>query len=126
LRCNGVARTLLGWALIVVGLAGVVSGLGMFYVYSLLPADGAEYGDTHAQLFGRYLPWSAPAIGFCGGGAAGTVVGLVLVFVGLNLRASPSGGASRKRKRGKRRDCRSCGATNAPETVKCYRCGKPL
>jgi hypothetical protein len=121
-----VARTLLGWALIVIGLAAVVGGLGLFYVYSLMPAGGAEYEDTHVRLFGRYLPWSAPAIGFCGGGGAGVLVGLVLILVGLNLRASPPGGASRKRQRGKRRDCRACGATNAPGTAKCYRWGKPF
>jgi hypothetical protein len=122
-------RLLFGWGLIALGLAATVGDLFMFYLYAVMYSDmppGMDYRETHAMLFGRYLPWSARAIEFCGGGGAWILIGLALIFLGLRVRLSPSGSAWNVKKRGKRRDCKACGATNSPRTLKCYRCGKPF
>ena len=97
----------------------------MFVMYYLTPAE--EGMPTERVLvLGRNLPWSWQAVGVCGGGGAGVIIGSILTFVGVSLRWDAGGGGVRKRKRGKRRECAACGATNAPGTRKCYRCGQLL
>src|SRR4051794_32598987 len=103
-------RTLGAWTLIALGLAGVVGGLGMLYIHLLLPTPGSQ-DEAWAQT-----------LGFYGGGCSGIVFGSALLVLGVVLRAPRSG--SGKRKRGRKRDCSACGATSAPGSPKCYRCGR--
>jgi hypothetical protein len=118
-------QTIIAWVVITIGLAGVVGGLGMFSMYSLLPAPKPGDAEERAFVGGRYLPWSMETVVFCGGGGAGVVIGAVLTVEGLNLRKDPSG-TWKRRKRGEKRVCVNCRASNAPGTRTCYRCGKRL
>jgi hypothetical protein len=86
-----VTRTLFAWLVIVVGLALLVGGFGMIYMFSIVKNNAA--------------PEAARQVGVPGGYASAVisiVVGLVVTLVGFGLRP-PQDRTPERRRRGKRR-----------------------
>jgi hypothetical protein len=98
-------RYIASWALIVVGLVGVVGDLGMGFIASLIDrnpteSERAEYRRIfHAE---NIEPPRKSGLPQYAAAAASLAVGGVLVWVGLRLRppaAEPGRGSSKRRKR---------------------------
>ena len=125
---RSIVRKSVAWLLIILGLAEVVGGLGMICIYSIIPTAGMKDAEARARLFGRYLPWTAHTIGFCGGGCAGILFGSILIYIGVRLRPVERRNESSSQRLGAdpgpKRTCPACGGRSPATAPKCYQCGQ--
>src|SRR4051794_36771428 len=84
-------RNVAGWALIVLGLAGIVGGIGMAYIFWIGNEAAARNARTQESMNPGSgptpAPPSAPLLQY-GSAALSAVAGLVLAFWGIGLRGS--------------------------------------
>src|SRR5262249_52773613 len=123
-------RLLVAWFIFFLGLAGIVGGLGMGYIASMIELDpnereradfGMGFQGENARrpkksVVGRY---AAPA--------ASVAVGGILFLVGMTLRPVTAKGSQRKKKRkADSQKCVHCGALSPLSAKACYHCGEML
>src|SRR5262249_33865895 len=121
---EAMSRNIAGWALIALGLAGIVGGLGMAYVVWVTNDTAARDAAAQDGMSHAAPPRQSEAALRYGAAALSAVVGLVLVFWGAGFRGSG------ERKRGKkdrsRRDCPNCGEMSPKTARNCFHCGHPF
>src|SRR5262245_19855945 len=115
-------RNVVAWALITLGLTGIVGGAGMAYIFSMGEGNARAHNDINPGA----PPRQSESLLRYGSTALSGVVGLILLCWGLGLRGS----GPRPRKpgpdRGPRRTCPSCGQPSPATALKCYHCGSGL
>jgi hypothetical protein len=123
-------RLLVAWLIIFLGLAGIMGGVAMGYMASMIDVDPndrerADFGmgfqadnarRPKKSVVGRY---AAPA--------ASVAVGGILFLVGMTLRPVATKGSKKKKKhKADSQKCAHCGALSPGSAKACYHCGEML
>ncbi|QDU19394.1 serine/threonine-protein kinase [Urbifossiella limnaea] len=115
------ARPVVGWLLIVAGLAAVVGGLGMGYIFRIVHETEQEREQWAVVYDGRARrPTHDPTVGYASA-AASVVVGGLMLAIGFGARRVPS----RRRRSvadGPARECPDCGEPMSARATRCYHC----
>jgi hypothetical protein len=122
------SRNIVGWLLITLGLAGIVGGLGMAYVFWLANDAAAQNARTQESMnpggpATNSLRQGDTTLQY-GACALSAVVGLVLLFWGAGLRGS--GPRKLGKKDRSRRECPNCGELTPKTARSCFHCGFPF
>ncbi|MFO0795884.1 MAG: serine/threonine-protein kinase [Gemmataceae bacterium] len=114
------ARPVVGWLLIVAGLAAVVGGLGMGYIFRIVDETEQEREQWAAVYDGRARRAThSPAVGYASA-AASVVVGGLMLAIGFGTRRAPR--RPRSAADGPARECPDCGEPMSARATRCYHC----
>jgi ribosomal protein L40E len=123
-------RLLVAWFIIFLGLAGIVGGVGMGYMASMIDLDP---NDRERADFGMgFQPDNArrpkkSVVARYAAPAASVAVGGILFVVGMTLRpVTAQGSKKKKKKKADSQECARCGALSPWSAKACYHCGEML
>jgi hypothetical protein len=122
------SRTFAGWVLIAFGLAGIVGGAVMTYVFWVANDTAAQNARVQQSMSPGSMPTAPPRQSerILQYGAAGlsAFVGIVLLFWGAGMRGS--GPLKRSGKNRWKRTCPNCGELSPKAATQCFHCGSPF
>jgi len=115
------ARPIVGWLLIVGGLAAVVGGFGMGYINRVVDQTEQEREQWAVVYDGRARRPTRDATPGYVAAAASVVVGGLMVAIGFGARRAP-GRRRRTGADGPARECPDCGEPMSARATRCYHC----
>ncbi len=116
------ARPVVGWLLIVGGLAAVVGGVGMGYIFRVLDQTEQEREQWAVVYDGRARRPTRDATPGYAAAAASVVVGGLMVAIGFGARRAPGRRRRRTGADGPARECPECGEPMSARATRCYHC----
>jgi len=124
-----VTRNIFAWVLITLGLAAITSGLAMGYIVYVVKETEAENAKFNARMDPYSInsePRRKPVIQEYGSAGLSVIAGLILIYIGVNLRVV----RSRRKLQGQatapgpKQTCTACGGLSPATAMKCYHCGQ--